>query len=240
MALSDIRRQHVKKALAECKRLGDAELRKKYGFGEARSYLLLDAGRFFDSKAIVGAAHEVATGHPWGPSDFSGGEATVQRMLEKYGFRVLPTPFREWDFWGSLAETAASLDAEFSPWKRFAERKDLGESLAFVGVYLIAKAKRRPSRRVPPPKSLIYIGETSRTLGQRLEEFASSAGGRADHSGGRTYHSKYGSETSDLFVCVLPVRLPAEVQGDAVSLLERYLIWLYARRWGSSPKCNSK
>ncbi|MGD2064167.1 MAG: hypothetical protein PVF51_11365 [Nitrospirota bacterium] len=165
----------------------------------------------------------------------------MQRLLEKHGFRVYPTPFQDWEFWGALTESAPLLGNEFSPWVRFGEPNVLDEYLAFVGVYQLAKAKRTPTGYVPPPKSVLYVGEISRTLGECLQEFANSTiNGRRSHGGGRAYYERYGSDTSDLFVSVLRVRSPALLRGDAVSLLERFLIWLYATRWGSSPKCDSK
>lgn len=83
-------RRAVLAAVEEYDRLGRDGFRKKYGFGAARSYFLVHDGRRYDSKAIVGAAHEFQ--HPsLGPlraSDFSGGEATVARLLENLGFDV--------------------------------------------------------------------------------------------------------------------------------------------------------
>ena len=47
-------------------------------------------GRRYDSKAIAGAAHHYAvpTAGPLKPADFSGGEASVGRVLERLGFTV--------------------------------------------------------------------------------------------------------------------------------------------------------
>ena len=62
---------------------------EKYGFGPARSYLLVVDGKTYDSKAIVGAAHGyLADRQPLAPSDFSGGAATVGRVLTSLGFEV--------------------------------------------------------------------------------------------------------------------------------------------------------
>jgi hypothetical protein len=56
----------------------------------SREYFLLLDGRQYDSKAIAGVAHKFAVPAegPLGPSDFSGGEATVVRVLERLGFTV--------------------------------------------------------------------------------------------------------------------------------------------------------
>ncbi len=70
-------------------RLGQDRFLEKYGFGAARSYRLVVDGKTYDSKAIVGAAHgflpgqEALTAH-----DFSGGAATVGRLLSRLGFEV--------------------------------------------------------------------------------------------------------------------------------------------------------
>jgi hypothetical protein len=83
-------RQAVLDAIAEHDLLGGTGFREKYGFGAARSYFLLHNGQRYDSKAIVGAAHGFQ--HPsLGPlraSQFSGGEATVARLLEGLGFSL--------------------------------------------------------------------------------------------------------------------------------------------------------
>ena len=91
MGLADLTsREAVLKAVAEFDELGRDEFLKKYGFGRARDYFLRLGDRLYDSKAIVGVAHGFQ--HPnLGPlkaSDFSGGEATVKRLLEELGFDV--------------------------------------------------------------------------------------------------------------------------------------------------------
>jgi 5-methylcytosine-specific restriction protein A len=81
----------VLQALDEFDRLGRARFLAKYRFGQARRYFLVREGRLYDSKAIVGAAHarEFPDAGPLTPADFSGGEATVKRKLEDFGFQVL-------------------------------------------------------------------------------------------------------------------------------------------------------
>ena len=91
MSLSDIKsKQPVLDAIAEFNRLGGDQFLKKYGFGHARSYLLVHDGQKYDSKAIVGAAHGYARPDlgPLKAGDFTGGEATVKRKLEGLGFRI--------------------------------------------------------------------------------------------------------------------------------------------------------
>ena len=97
MAFADITsRQAVLQAIAEYDTLGRRPFLKKYGFGEARKYFVLEAGKRYDSKAIVGAAHgfQFPTVGPLKPSEFAGGDATVKQKLEGLGFTIAKTPGR--------------------------------------------------------------------------------------------------------------------------------------------------
>jgi putative restriction endonuclease len=90
MALQDITRSTVLEAIAEFNDIGRDAFLSKYGFGPARSYFLEHDGQLFDSKAIIGAAHQYVPGGdgPLRPSEFSGGEATVATHLRRLGFAV--------------------------------------------------------------------------------------------------------------------------------------------------------
>jgi hypothetical protein len=99
----------VLQAAAEYDRTGREAFLAKYRFGPSRGYFLQLAGRRYDSKAIVGAAHGYE--HPdLGPlksSDFSGGEATVKAKLEELGFEVVND--------GDAQEPALQLVVKWSP-----------------------------------------------------------------------------------------------------------------------------
>jgi 5-methylcytosine-specific restriction protein A len=89
VALSDINRDALLQAIGEYDRLGQEGFLERYGFDRAREYLLVHDGKRYDSKAIVGAAHGfLPTGRPLAASEFSGGEATVGRLLRRLGFTV--------------------------------------------------------------------------------------------------------------------------------------------------------
>lgn len=91
MKLSNLlSRQAVLEAIAEHDQLGAAAFLDKYNFKTARTYFLVHSDRRYDSKAIVGAAHGFQHPHlgPLLASQFSGGEATVARLLERLGFTV--------------------------------------------------------------------------------------------------------------------------------------------------------
>jgi 5-methylcytosine-specific restriction protein A len=79
----------VLKAIAEYDQLGQEAFLKRYGFGKARSFVLIHGGRHYDSKAIVGAAYGHQFGTPLKPTDFSGGLATVVPLLGGLGFEVV-------------------------------------------------------------------------------------------------------------------------------------------------------
>lgn len=89
MALRELSRREILQAVAEYDRLGPDRFLEKYGFGAARSYWLVVDGKTYDSKAIVGAAHGFLLGQePLAAADFSGGAATVGRLLSRLGFQV--------------------------------------------------------------------------------------------------------------------------------------------------------
>lgn len=82
----------VRQAIAEFDRLGRTAFLDRYGFGRSREYMLrTDSGQLYDSKAIVGAAFgfQHPERGPLRPSDFTGGENTVQPKLEELGFVVV-------------------------------------------------------------------------------------------------------------------------------------------------------
>ncbi|MFC0042485.1 HNH endonuclease signature motif containing protein [Actinomadura rayongensis] len=92
MDLSPITRAAVLDAVAECDRVGRRRFLEQYGFDPARQYFLEYDGRLYDSKAIVGVAYGHATGRPLRAGEFSGGRATVGRVLGRLGFHVTDEP----------------------------------------------------------------------------------------------------------------------------------------------------
>ena len=82
-------RKAILKAIAEYDLLGSESFLSKYGFGQAKRYHLLHAGKHYDSKAIVGVAYGNQFGRPLNASDFSGGKKTVVRKLKSLGFEVV-------------------------------------------------------------------------------------------------------------------------------------------------------
>jgi hypothetical protein len=83
-------RQAVLRAIEECDQLGETAFLEKYGFAASKGYHLVYEGLTYPSKAIVGVAFKYQ--HPSAEalkaSEFSGGAATVQRVLERLGFGV--------------------------------------------------------------------------------------------------------------------------------------------------------
>ena len=92
-----IERAHVFDAIQECVVTGQAEFLKKYGFGSAFRYVLLDDkiekdGRY-GSKAILGVARKYAQPELGAlpNSEFGGGITETVKKLEELGFRVIDT-----------------------------------------------------------------------------------------------------------------------------------------------------
>lgn len=80
-------------AMKEFDTVGRTYFLEKYGFGKSREYILRDpaTGKLYDSKAVVGAAYGYAFPDegPLRAENFSGGEATVERILSDLGFEVV-------------------------------------------------------------------------------------------------------------------------------------------------------
>jgi MoxR-like ATPase len=110
MTLSDLTSpQAVESAMDEYDQLGREAFLVKYGFGRAHRYFIERAGKFYDSKAIVGAAmgYEHPEHGPLTNDEFSGGEQTVQAKLEELGFEVVVDPIPA----GELVLPQAEVDA---------------------------------------------------------------------------------------------------------------------------------
>ncbi len=77
-------------AIKEYDQLGRDVFLDRYGYREARDYFILHNGRRYDSKAIAGVAHRGVDGHALRAAEFSGGAATVARVLGHLGFLIGP------------------------------------------------------------------------------------------------------------------------------------------------------
>ena len=84
-------RSAVLDAVIECDELGREAFLAKHGYREARQYWLVVDGHRYDSKAIVGVAYgyQFPNEGPLASSEFSGGEHTVRRVLERLGFEIV-------------------------------------------------------------------------------------------------------------------------------------------------------
>jgi hypothetical protein len=78
----------VLRAAEEYDRLGAAGFFTAHSFGPAKSYEVVISGRRYPSKAILGAAYELATGQRLDSGDFEGGKSGAADVLGKLGFEV--------------------------------------------------------------------------------------------------------------------------------------------------------
>jgi hypothetical protein len=83
-----VTRGDVQHAAEGYDRLGAEGFFSAHGFGPARSSELVVGSRRYPSKAILGAAYELATGQRLGSGDFEGGKSGAADVLEKLGFEV--------------------------------------------------------------------------------------------------------------------------------------------------------
>ncbi|RPK65617.1 hypothetical protein EES43_07795 [Streptomyces sp. ADI96-02] len=84
------------KVLAEHDELGREAFLTKYGFGEARSYVLVHEGQEYDSKAVAGVAHKWDQGRVLTRDEFSGGKDHAAAWLKRVGFPVKAIKNPDW------------------------------------------------------------------------------------------------------------------------------------------------
>ena len=86
-------RDAVLQAIREFDDIGQEAFLSRYGFGEARSYVLHHDGHEYDSKAIAGVAYgyQFPARGPLAAFKFSGGASTVAPVLRALGFEVRST-----------------------------------------------------------------------------------------------------------------------------------------------------
>jgi len=95
MPLSDlVSASAVTEALDEFDDIGREAFLAKYGFGKARRYFVRRDGKYYDSKAVAGAAlgFQEDSGGALLSDAFSGGEHGAKAKLEELGFEVVPRP----------------------------------------------------------------------------------------------------------------------------------------------------
>jgi len=98
-------------------------------------------------------------------------------------------------------------------------------------------------RAKPRVKQIVYIGETCKNslIGRWRQFYRSAFEGKAGHSGGKTYRQVFGGQGNNLYVAAFPVEgLDKETRSLFIRYVERKLIWEFARRWGTAPRCNRK
>ncbi|WP_156727561.1 HNH endonuclease [Streptomyces apocyni] len=96
MRRGEITRESVLKTLAEHDQLGRDAFLARYGFGEARSYVLVHEGQEYDSKAVAGVAHKWDQGRALAPDEFSGGKEHAAAWLKRAGFHVKAIKNPDW------------------------------------------------------------------------------------------------------------------------------------------------
>ena len=132
---------------------------------------------------------------------------------------------------------------EFSTWFAWSQRNDL-PGCRLPGVYALGHFRRAPKGVADPlGRRVEYIGQSCGQGGVigRLKLFERAAQtGRANHSGGRTYHRTYGGISDGLCVAAftVPEFASVEVRNAFIQHVERELIWKFSIAHGQLPTCN--
>ncbi|MDD3609915.1 MAG: hypothetical protein PHI49_09215 [Halothiobacillaceae bacterium] len=131
----------------------------------------------------------------------------------------------------------------------------LKEVLKNPGVYVIAHSKSGDLNHPWEERSVIYVGETSKSLGERLKKFEVSATregriegrGAAGHSGGIQFFIRkkdHRLEIDNLYVSLMPV-VRSKTSSAYIRYAERVIIWEYVKNYSDDtesgmPLLNSK
>jgi hypothetical protein len=88
LAWDQVTRADVIRAIEDYDRLGAQQFFATHGFAPTTTYELIWDGHRYPPKAILGTAHEFATGRRLASADFEGGKTGAVRILTKLGFDV--------------------------------------------------------------------------------------------------------------------------------------------------------
>jgi hypothetical protein len=83
-----VSRADVQRAMAEYDRLGSQRFFAEHGFAPTTTYEMVEAGRHYPPKAILGTAYEFATGQRLASGDFEGGKTGAVKVLTDLGFTI--------------------------------------------------------------------------------------------------------------------------------------------------------
>ncbi|MEV4383968.1 HNH endonuclease [Streptosporangium sp. NPDC049644] len=132
----------------------------QYGYRRAIGYFLVHGGKRYDSKAIAGVAYRGVGGRPLRPDEFSGGNATVARVLGGLGFEVTkPGQAAEVPSIEDLLQKVDSLKPAVSPTTGAQKRHQ-----PLTLLWAIGRAAQGEPRLTP-------WENTYRELGWLIEEF---------------------------------------------------------------------
>jgi 5-methylcytosine-specific restriction protein A len=183
VTLNDVTRVGVLAAVEEFDRLGREAFLKSTGFGPARAYFLEHDGKLYDSKAIMGYAHGVCTGVPWGPGDFSGGDKTVAQRLQGLGFTVLNLDRPDWTRDELILACAL---AESNGWQQVYDTDPRAKELS----QLLQSPVIHPFPRHPDFRNPAGVGQKTRNIVDR----------HPDHDGSQSNGNRLDKEVLDDFL----------------------------------------
>jgi hypothetical protein len=89
-AWEQVKHADVVRSIHEYDRLGPKEFFSEHGFAPTTTYDLAWEGKLYPPKAILGTAHEFATGRRLASGDFEGGKSGAVKVLTELGFTVQP------------------------------------------------------------------------------------------------------------------------------------------------------
>lgn len=87
-----VERDHVLSAIEQYDAIGGDAVLHARGLEPSDDHRLLQGRRSYDSLAILGMAHGLATGYTPAPSEIRGGAAAAAVVLRTLGFEVTPGP----------------------------------------------------------------------------------------------------------------------------------------------------
>jgi hypothetical protein len=83
-----VTRDDVLRAIKEFDQLGPERFYSEHGFAPTTTYELVQDGRRYPPKAILGTAYEFSTGQRLASGDFEGGKSGAVKVLGELGFNI--------------------------------------------------------------------------------------------------------------------------------------------------------